>query len=260
MTDNRITTKPSVVRADRKRAIATLQRSRTPLWIFAVLCLSHVLAACAQTKSCVHDAVPAKPQGSVQILLVEPDVEVAELTAAGLLIPHAEWTQRAQGNINAALSGLMTQKQAQLVLYEPPDGLAADHPHTQLLKLHSAVGQAILTHKYTPGFDLPTKQDKFDWSLGSDVQTLRDVYDADYALFIFFRDSFSTGGRVALIMAAAVFGVGVPGGQQVGFASLVDLNTGNILWFNTLASGFGDLREPDSAEEATEALFDEIPL
>ena len=58
----------------------------------------------------------------------------------------------------------------------------------------------------------------------------------------------------------AVFGVGVPGGQQVCFASLVDLNTGNILWFNTLASGFGDLREPDSAEEATEALFDEIPL
>ena len=250
----------SVARVDWAPGRPNLQRPRTLLWVLALLGLSQVVAACTQTKSYVHDAAPAKPQGAVQILLVEPDVEVAELTAAGLLIPHAEWTQRARSNVNSALSDLMTEKRAQLILYEPPDGLAADHPHTQLLKLHSAVGQAILTHKYTPGFDLPTKQGKFDWSLGSDVQALRDVYDADYALFVFFRDSFSTGGRVALIMAAAVFGVGVPGGQQVGFASLVDLNTGNILWFNTLASGFGDLREPDSAEEATEALFGQIPL
>jgi hypothetical protein len=228
--------------------------------MLALLGLSQVAAACAQTKSYVHDAVPAKPQGTVQILLLEPDIEVSELTAAGLLIPHAEWTRRAQSNVNAALSGLMTQNQAQLVLYEPPDGLAADHPHTQLLKLHSAVGQAILMHKYTPQLDLPTKKDKFDWTLGPDVQALREVYDADYALFVFFRDSFSTGGRVALIMVAAVFGVGVPGGQQIGFASLVDLNTGNILWFNTLASGFGDLRDPGSAEEATDDLLDEFPL
>lgn len=225
-----------------------------------MLCFSHVLAACAQTKSFVHDAVPAKPQGTVQILLLEPDIEVSELTAAGLLIPHAEWTQRAQSNIKAALSGLMTEKQAQLILYEPPGGLAGDHPDTQLLKLHSAVGQAILAHKYTPGLDLPTKKDKFDWTLGPEVQALRDVYDADYALFVYFRDSFSTGERVALMVVAAVFWVVVPGGQQTGFASLVDLNTGHILWFNTLKSGFGDLRDAGSAEEATEDLFDEFPL
>ena len=228
--------------------------------MLALLGLSQVVAACTQTKSYVHDAAPAKPQGAVQILLVEPDVEVAELTAAGLLIPHAEWTQRAQSNVNSALSDLMTGKQVQLILYEPPDGLAADHPHTQLLKLHSAVGQAILAHKYNPVLALPTKKDKFDWSLGSDVQALRDVYDADYALFVYLRDTYTSPGRVAVMVLAAVLGVGVPGGAQIGFASLVDLKTGDVLWFSRLARASGDLRTPSAAAESVKTLLKDFPL
>ena len=89
---------------------------------------------------------------------------------------------------------------------------------------------------------------------------MREAYGADYALFVFFRDSFATAGRAALIFVGALFGAHVQGGQQIGFASLVDLNSGDVVWFNRLFSGAGDLREADKAESATKTLLDNLPL
>jgi hypothetical protein len=63
----------------------------------------------------------------------------------------------------------------------------------------------------------------------------------------------------ALIAAAAVLGVGLHGGAQVGFASLVDLNTGNVVWFNQLARGSGDMRTPETARETARALLNGMP-
>ena len=87
---------------------------------------------------------------------------------------------------------------------------------------------------------LPTKKE-FDWSLGSGTRALADEYDADYALFVTMRDSFASGGRAALIVFGAILGVGIRGGSRYGFASLVDLRTGDIVWFNQLASGLGNV-------------------
>ena len=132
---------------------------------------------------------------------------------------------------------------------------------TLLDQIHTPYGgQSILVHKYIPYSALPTKKDKFDWTLGPDAAVLGEEYDADYALFVYMRDSFASSGRMAVILVGALFGVGVPGGQQIGFASLVDLRTGQILWFNRLFSEVGDLREPESAHTAVEYLLDELPL
>jgi hypothetical protein len=46
----------------------------------------------------------------------------------------------------------------------------------------------------------------------------------------------------------------------VGYASLVDLDSGDILWFNVLFSEVGDLRDAGSAAETTEDLLDQLPL
>jgi hypothetical protein len=224
--------------------------------IFALL----VLAACAQTKAFVHDSTPKRPAGTVQIVLLEPDIELSELTAGGLSEPNAEWTRRARSNVNIALDQIMERSRATLVRYETGDDASEDEGLTQLIKLHEAVGNTILLHKYNEALALPTKKNKFDWSLGPDVRQLREFYDADYALFVYFRDSFASAGRVAMMVVGAVFGVGVQGGVQVGFASLVDLNSGDVIWFNRLVSGAGDLREPNAALSATEDLLDEFPL
>jgi hypothetical protein len=61
------------------------------------------------------------------------------------------------------------------------------------------------------------------------------------------------------MIALALLGVGVSGGVQVGYASLVDLNTGQVLWFNRLTRGSGDLREPEKAQETLDALLQDFP-
>lgn len=220
-------------------------------------------AACTQTKSYVHDQVPARPAGGVEVLLLEPDIELSELSVGGIAFPKADWTERGRSNVNAALVQIMERKNARLIFYEGPADAPPEHPYNQVLKLHEAVGNEILNHKYSNNalLTLPTKRERFDWTLGPEVQQLREVYDADYALFIYFRDSFATGGRIAMmVVVGALTGMVVPGGSQVGYASLVDLDSGDILWFNVLFSQGGDLRDAADAAEATEDLLDQLPL
>ena len=122
------------------------------------------------------------------------------------------------------------------------------------------MGRTILVHKYVPQLALPTKSEKFDWTLGPNAQELRETTGADYGLFVFIRDSYTSAGRAAVIVFAALLGVSVPGGYTAGFASLVDLNTGDVVWFNRLVSRSGDLRTAGPARDVINSLLAGIPL
>lgn len=226
----------------------------------AVMAFALLLGACAQTKPFLTSESLAEKPANPRVLVMPTDVELSELTAGGLLEPNAAWTATGRGNVDAALKSLLVARNATAIRYDETSSAAKSDTESQLLKLHSTVGNAILLHKYVPALALPTKKEKFDWSLGDGAIALREPYDADYALFIYFRDSFASDGRKALIVVGALLGVGVQGGSQVGFASLVDLRNGEIIWFNLLARGAGDLREPNLAHEATEDLLKALPL
>jgi hypothetical protein len=45
----------------------------------------------------------------------------------------------------------------------------------------------------------------------------------------------------------------------VGYASLVDLNTGRVVWFNKLDRMWGDLRDPGASVETVDALLNGFP-
>ncbi|HEY1877738.1 MAG TPA: hypothetical protein VGG66_09715, partial [Rhizomicrobium sp.] len=137
---------------------------------------------------------------------------------------------------------------------------SADARESQIVKLNSAVGQAILLHLYYSPIKLPAKGDALDWTLGPGVQVLHDKYNGDYALFIHVRDSYSSTGRQALMGVSALLLIPVPGGFQSGFASLVDLRTGRIVWFNRLLSVNGDMRNPDDARDTVGELLQGLPL
>jgi hypothetical protein len=57
----------------------------------------------------------------------------------------------------------------------------------------------------------------------------------------------------------ALLGAFTTGGEQMGYASLVDLETGRIVWFNDLQRMTGDLRDPQAAAETVEALLKAFP-
>ena len=189
------------------------------------------------------------------------DIELSELTAAGVLEPKAEWTNLARAHVSAALKAELAEKNDALIAYRQPKDEKTAHLHQQLIKLHSVVGLTIIKHKLLPNkiFELPTKQDKFDWTLGRETTVFRQD-DADYGLFVYIRDSYTSAGRVALIVVAAILRVGVSGGQTSAFASLVDLRTGDVVWFNLLGSGSANLRTAETAREAVKELLTDLPL
>ena len=218
---------------------------------------------CATSKPLLQANLPEIP-GRARVLLLPPDIELFVVTAGGVLEPKAEWTNLAKEHVAKALTAELKETKDVLITYEPPvNNPTAEHMHQQLVKLHSVVGQTIVLHKILGpqlGKQLPTKKDKFDWSLGRNTQTLRDETDADYGLFVHVRDSYASAGRVAVIVVAALLRVGVSGGQQVMFASLVDLKTGDLVWFNLLARAAGDLRTAENAHVAIKQLLKDLPL
>jgi hypothetical protein len=110
---------------------------------------------------------------------------------------------------------------------------------------------------------LPTKEGKLDWSMGEPVRLIKQMTGADYALFSWVRDSYASDERKAAMVAIAVLSLGravATGGVQTGYASLVDLNTGQVMWFNRLSRASGDLREAEKAAETIDSLLDTFPV
>lgn len=228
----------------------------------AILLLVVLTTACTQTRVATRDVGGRPPIAGARVLLIPADIELYEVSVGGLLEPKAEWTTSARTHVAAALKEELAKKNAMLLHYRPPQNdPSQEAAHIQLIKLHDVVGGTILTHHFGLGPSLPTKEGKFDWSLGQDARLLRENFDADYALFVLIRDSYASGGRMAaaaMMSALYLFPVS-PGGQQVGFASLVDLRTGDLVWFNWLARGTGDLRQADPARDTAAALLTDFP-
>jgi hypothetical protein len=219
-----------------------------------VLCCA--LGACQNMVKVADNTSFQWTSPSKKILLVQPDVQLGELSAGGTFEPRADWTGTAQGYIAEDTANILKAKSIDLVR----DMQAPSPRDFQIEKLHGVVGRAILTHLYIDTMKLPAKGNALDWTLGPGANGLRDRYGADYALFVYVRDSYTTAGRALVMLGAAMFGVGIQGGTQVGFASLVDLRTGNIVWFNQIANATGDLRTPKPAQDTVTDLLKGFPL
>ncbi len=219
-----------------------------------------IVSGCATTTNFSSvDSINQQYSKNISKITVMPaDVSLSILNAGGGLEPQAEWTEAAIQNINQALEVIDNERTSNFVEYKPPEeNSAVYNTIVEYERLHRAIGQAIIFNKlYYP---LPTKKNLFDWTLGDGTVAIKEYTDADYALFIHINDSYSSGGRVLLQVAAALLGVGVGGGQQAGFATLVDLSNGNVVWFNFLQSSAGDLRTEEPALKTVKLLLDGLP-
>lgn len=193
------------------------------------------------------------PTGT-KIAVMPLDIELFILSAGGIPEPQAEWTAKAQENIARAFREKPLPSVEFIAVAD--DGDSEIEP---LNRLHATVGGAIVLHHTLIPYQLPTKHGKLDWSLGESFGKMKERTGARYVLFSYVRDSYASGQRVATIVVAAIFGVGLSGGVQNGYASLVDLETGQIVWFNRLIRARGDLRDDAGARETLNALLEGFP-
>jgi hypothetical protein len=215
------------------------------------------LAGCATSQNVQQIDRLESVRENPRVILMPPDIRYYLLTAGGVAEPHAEWTAAAQDNFTVAIGKFAESIGTDLTILDP-DNLGATHIKYE--KLYSVVGMTVLQHQFGM-FKLPSKGNGqvFDWSLGPEISTLADEHDADYALFVYYRDYQASGGRVAFAILAAAVGAGTSLGSEGGFASLVDLHSGDIVWFNVVNAGSGELRDAEGAALAVETLFRDIP-
>jgi hypothetical protein len=227
-------------------------------WVF-------LLSGCAVTRPVSDPSYQAAPSADYRLIVMQPDIQVAVLTAGGMLEPRQDWTDQARAH---AIKALQEQQESRgghiAVATSLADAGGDPQAVIELTRLHTVVGNAIKLHKYSV-LELPTKSDAFDWTLGDLAVSYGQATSYDYALFLHAQDSFASGGRVALqAMSLLSCAVGVcvmpQGGSQIAFASLVDLKTGQIVWFNFLSSGVGDIRTADGAKRMVDELLETMPL
>lgn len=191
-----------------------------------------------------------------RILLMTPDVKYYLWTASGMTELQADWTEAARVNFIDASRNFAEQHNADLVVMGKAVG--NDELVRRYENLHAAVGNTILNNYFGPA-KLPSKAGAFDWSLGPGVAEIAERYSADYAMFVFYRDYQSSGGRIAMSVFAAALGAGMATSAEFGFASLVDLKSGDVVWFNKVTAGAGELREASGAAAVVNTLFKDLP-
>lgn len=239
--------------------MTAIKRFTYLLSVFSVFLIAFAIFGCAQTQV-RQKADHYETKQSVSVLLMPVDIELSALTAGGVREVRADWTEKAKTLVSEALRNQLKQHDDKLLDYVEPHNPEVLQEHTQIIKLHGVVGKTIMIHSIFPSTVPPTKKDSFEWSLGENVSSLREATGADYGLFIYIRDSYATAGRKALIVTSALLGIGVTGGTQAGFSTLVDLRDGSVVWFNLIRKQTGDLRTESAAYSAVEELVEDIPL
>ena len=237
--------------------------------------LALALAAAASTTACVQtrqyaDVQFTPPQGNYRLLVLRPDVTVSQLTTGGMSEARADWTEQARTSIVNALRSQQSGRGGQTLVIEHRNeipGVGAQEL-ADIERLNMAVDQSIVLHKYLGDY-LPTKRGRgLDWTLGSDAVQLGQKTGYDYALFLHAEDQVASTGRVVLgVLGAAGCLVGfcapnIGGATQLDYASLVDLKTGEVVWFNVVQASsqipgikFGELRTPQGAAQMVDRLL-----
>jgi hypothetical protein len=242
--------------------------------VVSLLSLGLVAVACAAPSS---RSVPDFDERFARlrtVTLVPPKVAVYRLTAGGIEEEVQDWSESARHQLIAALEErARATGHLEFMPYVGPDlpgtagmDAAADQasrtPLEETWTLYEAIAQEIFLHTFPQHGQLfPGKQKNFDYTLGREVSDVTMQTSADAFLIVAATDHVATAGRRALIgvgvLAAAVTGIYVgPGGSPaMVILALVDSRSGDILWFNAVASGSADLRKRQSDDELVELVM-----
>lgn len=232
------------------------------LFVF-LTCVLVLLAGCTTApKFSLHQSLSQSPHYGLpkKVLMVSPDIRVSEISAGGVIEKVDDWSNQAKTHVLNALR----RKTGAKGLFELMDLPQFSVQEKAILDQHVALYDVVAGNAFTYGRSLEPawahKHKEFDYTLGNGLASLSERTGAEAALIIVGQDFISSKERKVTIVLGALFGVGLPGGPTFVSAGVVDLKTGNLLWFNydfTVATR--DMREAKDVDEIIEAIFNEYP-
>ncbi len=206
---------------------------------------------------------PAPPPASTpaKVILLPIEFSVYEKgVGAGEIV--ADWTESARANLAAAATEVLGER-AGLQLVPMP---ALEPVEQEALRDHLAlVKLVVLQANQLTGSAWNQRKPEFDRCFGDGLQFLHEKTGADFAIVIDGSQVKQSGGSIFTQIALASIGVAMPGGGTYLASSLIDLEDGEVRWFNARfgAEALGitgaDIRNPEEATTTLRKLFEPYP-
>jgi hypothetical protein len=240
----------------------------SPSQILGVLGVVAVLAGCAATPNAsLHESIAGKAEQRMprKMLLLPADIRVHEISAGGVVEKVDDWTISASNHAMKSVREIAGSKS----LFEPKEVPALADPEKQVLDQHLALYELVAASadfsKSGPFAPWRERAKNFDYTLGPGLTELAERSDLDAALIVIGSDYISSSGRKATmalgILAAALTGVAVipVGGTAYVSVGVVDLKSGNLLWFATSRGQTDDMRQEQQVRAVLDKLFTGYP-
>jgi hypothetical protein len=253
------------------------------------------LASCNSPPRLARVLPFAANETSPSMLLMPPDIELDEHGLTGSTA-RVDWAAEARQKVEAIVRGILERRGTMVTVFLATDAQASAAQDSAMAQQRALVRE-LADRSFYPGarrFVIGARR----WSIGPAARDLRQGSDARYALFLGLRDQYSSTGRVVgqvalgVLFVAAVVMLGVPltppdfgdshafslspsgrspayaqttagagSGcpEQTGYASLIDLETGDVVWLNRVSEGCSDLRDTDDLQRTLELLLSGFP-
>ncbi|SEH18887.1 hypothetical protein SAMN05428974_3131 [Sphingopyxis sp. YR583] len=233
-------------------------------WMSAVILTVSFLfttpAVLGQEKGAVRAGFSAESLSGQKILLFRPSVWVGEQSTGGMGEPNADWTAQARDFLNAELARRQIEFSNELII--EPDLVGEDAKlFSEHRALFNSVANSVVNYQFFAGNRLPTRKNKaFDWTLGEGTKEIAERTGARYGLFVRTEDQYGSFGRKMFqVLAIGLVGAGVSSGKHVGYAGLVDLHTGDLVWLNADEQMGGDVRTEEGMQKRVGQLLEDFP-
>ncbi len=194
-----------------------------------------------------------------KILLLPPQMFVAEISAGGVIQKQDDWTKQANENLLVAAESYFRENSQFEALRLPTLDFTDAETVESHIGLYDRVAYAIYLYGRGVVSGWENKKAEWDYTLGDGLAFLREKTGADTALIFTGADIISSGGRKAAFAVGLLFGIGIPLGQSFITVGLVDLKTGEIRWMSYDQSMSLDSREATAVQELVRDFFTTYP-
>ncbi|MDO9367306.1 MAG: hypothetical protein Q7T68_01935 [Sphingopyxis sp.] len=214
----------------------------------------------SQEKGAVREGFSSESLKGQKILLFRPSVWVGEQSTGGMAEPNADWTAQARDFLSAEMTRRQAEFSNELII--EPDLVGDDaRMFSEHRALFNSVANSVVTYQFFAGNRLPTRKNKaFDWTLGEGTKEIAERTGARYGLFVRTEDQYGSFGRKMFqVLAIGLVGAGVSSGRHVGYAGLVDLHSGDLVWLNADEQMGGDVRTEEGMQKRVGQLLEDFP-
>lgn len=196
---------------------------------------------------------------ATRIVVLQAEVQVGSIDSGDVETADPDWTAAVRAKLATQIEAQQRALGNEIVWMPDQTGDQA-----KLIAAYIALFRLVWTAAAAQAFDhgsLPARRPGARWTLGPGAARIGEIGGGDYALVVQSYDAFATGGRKVFSVLQGKMADVLREGASIhrGYAALIDLATGDLVWLNADWHAGGDPRTEDGAAKRVRQLFAGFP-